>query len=526
MSKKDLREMARRKEQSEEKQEDNLGRIRWHCLTRNQQEVAKKIIDGNYRFLKVAGWGFLDKFIIFLKSIGFLTVLDVDGKGYARKLITIGKLLLTYEVKILLGIQSLNQVPQMLFGDIGLMMLIGFTAEQIKNGHCKRGKGKANKPMHKDTLGDALDKFAPAEMEKILNAGIKLLAKKGFINDKNYIMDDSPLETTEKCKGCGKKTVKEKHLTKENGIVEIPVTTYGFKLLVIRGVESRQIVAAKVIKINDDARKYVIKLVEQAIKNIGKDKIKLLLVDRGFIDGEILWELKDKLKIDFIIPLKTDMRITAAARGLRNTEIEGKIYRADRKTLSVIGIKGLTSYDQYGDEEHNQQDFFSKDFKGNKINVVMVTKWDGKEYAPGKEKVFLTTLQINRPLEIIDKYDLRSLIENTTFRELKQGWLINKVPKKTRRGVNSHAILTLCMYNMTNAYRTRLGEILAEKGVRRWRLQTYSETRNKIVIIAGDYYGIFDIEELMILVNKPPDEFWSTKPDKFRRDYDLIREKE
>jgi len=46
------------------------------------------------------------------------------------------------------------------------------------------------------------------------------------------------------------------------------------------------------------------------------------------------------------------------------------------------------------------------------------------------------------------------------------------------------------------------------------------------VIIAGDYYGIFDIEELMILKGKPPGGFLTTNPDKFRKDYDLIREKE
>ena len=521
MSRKELEEMAARKEQSEARQEDNLSRIRWHCLTRNQKEVAKKVIGGDYRFVKVAGWGFLDKFIIFLKEAGFLTVLDVDGQGYERKLITMAKLLLTYEVKVLLGISSMNQVPQLLFGDVGLMTLIGFTAEQIKNGHCKRGKGKANKPMHKDTLADALDRFKPAEMEKLLNAGVKILAKQGFIKDTDYIMDDTPLETTEKCQGCGKKTVMEKNPTKENGIVEIPVTTYGFKLLAIRGVKSRQIVAAKIIKINEDAREYTLKLLEQAIKNIGKDKIKLLLIDRGFIDGIILWKIKHNLGIDFIIPLKTDMRITANARGLRDTEIKGKIYRAARKDISVIGIKGLTSYDQYGDEEHNQKDKFSKDFKGNKINAVMVTEWDGKEYPRGKEKVFLTTLQVNRPLQIIDKYDLRSLIENETFRELKQGWLINKVQKKTRNGVTSHAILTLCMYNMTNAYRTDIGERLTETGIRRFRLQTLAETRNKIVIVSGDYYGIFDIEELLLLLGKPPDEFWSINPEKFKKDYDL-----
>ena len=31
---------------------------------------------------------------------------------------------------------------------------------------------------------------------------------------------------------------------------------------------------------------------------------------------------------------------------------------------------------------------------------------------------------VNDPLAVIDLYDLRSLIENTLFRELKQGWFV------------------------------------------------------------------------------------------------------
>jgi len=114
----------------------------WNHLTRNQKEVAQRIMAGNYRTLRWGGWGFLDKFIIFLKTIGFLACLDVAGEGYARRMITIAKLLLTYQVKILMGISSMNQVPQLLFADIGLLMMLGYTAEQIENGHCKRGQGQ------------------------------------------------------------------------------------------------------------------------------------------------------------------------------------------------------------------------------------------------------------------------------------------------------------------------------------------------------------------------------------------------
>jgi len=522
MSKKEASELARRQEESKRAKERRMQKVCWHYLTRNQKEVAKRITAGDYRMIRGAGWGFLDRFIIFLKTVGYLKILDVEGKGYSRKMITVAKLLLTYNVKILMGISSMNQVPEMLFGDVGLLMLLGFTAEQIKSGHCSRGKGKSNKPMHKDTLADMLDRFTPQEMERILNTGVKLLVKCGFIKDDIYIMDDSMLETTEKCKGCGSKTVKEKHVNKKGEIEEIEVTKYGFKLLIIRAVRSRNIVAAKVIKINEDARNYAFKLLKQAIKNIGEGKMKILLVDRGFIDGQLLWQIKHTLKINFIIPLKTDMHITSDARGFRNMQDNERIFREKRENIHVVGIKGLTTYDQYGDAKHNSKNAHEPDFKGNPVNAVMVTKWGAKEYGAGKEKVFLTTLPINRPLDIIDKYDLRSLIENTSFRELKQGWLINRVQKKTKNGITSHAILTLCMYNMTCAYRTELGQNLADKGMRRWRLETVSHTRDKVVVIAGEYYGIFDLEEIMILSGNPPKEFWGTDPDKFMKDYGLI----
>jgi len=111
------------------------------------------------------------------------------------------------------------------------------------------------------------------------------------------------------------------------------------------------------------------------------------------------------------------------------------------------------------------------------------------------------------------------LIENTTFRELKQGWLINSIPKKTEAAIRTHAFLTLCMFNMCRAYRTRIGRNITEEGIRRFRRHTCAETRNKIVIISDDCYGIFDLEELMILLGKPPKYFFSGDPKRFNQEY-------
>lgn len=520
------RELERAKKRGQRQaSRSNRRYLAWNHLTRNQKEVAKRIMAGDYRRIGPAGWGFLDKFLIFIKTIGFLECLDVSGEGYVRRMITIAKLLLTYQMKILIGISSMNQVPQLLFGDVGLLMMLGYTAEQIENGHCKRGKGKKNGPMHKDTLADALDRFSPKELEHILNGGVKLLAKKSFIKDSIYLMDASDIKTTEKCEGAGRKTVEKKVWSrKEKRLVEISITTYGFKLMLMRSLDSRIVVAAKVTQIQESEKNWTLPLVQQVIENIGPGKIKLLLIDRGYLDGLTLWTLRRTYGIHWIIPARTNLAVTKDARGLRETIDPKRIFRAKRKDVDVVGIKGLLSYDQFGDEVHQDKNFLARDFKANPINAVMVTRWGSKEYPPGKEKVFLTSLPVSKPLDILDKYDLRSLIENTAFRELKQGWLINKIPKKTGNAVVAHILLTLCMYNFTNAYRTDRGQRLTEQGIRRFRIQTFSQTYAKIVILTDEYFGIFDLEELMILMGKPPKDFrpWSdVNPEAFKKEHGL-----
>lgn len=504
---------------------NNENKVIWQTLTQNQKEVFKRILAGNYEFMKGADWGFLDEFIIFLREIGFIDVLDIKGEGYERRMVEISQLLMTYNAKILLGITSMNQVPDMLFKDIGLLMVLGYTARQIKKGICQRSKKRGKEkqgPMCKDTLADALERFSTVEIEKVLNDSVKILNTQEFIRDEIYIIDATDIETTDKCTGCGRRTTEKKKTDKKTG-VEITEyeTKYGFKLLAIRGVDSGVVVAAKIMEIQESANKYTLELIKQAEKNTG-DKIKILLLDRGFVDGKILWTIKHDYGIDFVIPAKTTMHVSRDARGCRDSRFgEGYQWTEETKEIRVTGLKGLISYDQYGDDEHNNKPQNSKDFEANPINAIMVTKWNGKEYKPGKEKVFLTSLRVDKPLSVLSKYDLRSLIENTTFKELKSGWLIENIPKKTKQAVITHVFLTVCMYNMCKIYRSKLGKEIAENGIRKFRTRTFSMTKNKIVVISEPYYAVFDLEEMAILWGKPPKYFISINPKKFREEYGL-----
>ena len=498
-------------------------------LSRNQKEVVKRLLAGEVTMISSASWAFFEQFLIFLHEVGFFEIIGVDGKQFYRQMIEVSLLVMTYCSKVLLGIASINQVPGRLFRDTGLMLLIGYTTEQLASGFCSRGYQDKQKPMHKNTLADAVEKLTAEEVAHILNEAVKRLAERGVFQQSqgHFALDSTDLETTEHYRGAAKKKVTVRKRLPDGQYVEIEEYIYGFKLVVIYEVHLRLIVAAKVAPINQHDTNFTLDLLQQALDNVGEGVIQVLLMDMGFLDGETLWTIKHSYHIDFVVPSKHNMHVSREACSFRKMKVDGEyLFRDERPGdgpkhkghVRLFGVKEVTAYDQYGDADH-QKRLNRKDFQPNPINVIVVEAWDGKSYRSGQEKVFLTSLLINDPLAVLDSYDLRSLIENCAFRELKQGWCLAKFPKRTEEAVRGHVFLTLLIFTLTNAYRTDIGLSLAQCGIRRQRLAW--EDANKILLVAGNCYAIFDLEELLIILGREPEICWRVDPPEVRKRYGL-----
>ena len=509
----------------------------WRHLTRDQEEVAKRLTKGQVDLVTICGWGFVGSFLAFLDELGFYALLGIEGKGFKRVMIPVARLIMTYQLKILLGIPSINLVPTKLFRDLALLKLIGYTTTQMQVGFCQRGNLVAG-PMHKNTLADAVERLSASELECMLNGTARRLKERGFFKNSkgHFALDATDLETTAKSIGAGLKKYTEWKGKKGKESIKIERIAYGFKVLIVYEVHLRLVVAAKVVPIQKHESQFTLKLVRQAVKNTGKGVLRVLLIDRGFLDGRDLWELKHSLGIDFVVPAKESMRVTADAQGLCRQAADGAVIfnqeRAGKRKVvkkgkrekvrwegqvSVVGVARLASYDQYGDEEHIKR-ANSKGFVGNELNAVVVTKWQGEEYETGKEKVFLTSLPVAEPLDVLDLYDLRSLIENTAFRELKQGWCLKKYPKKTEAAIRGHVFLTLITFTLANAFCSDLGQELTQRGMRRQRAE---EESGKVIVFTEDHYAIFDIEEFVILLGITPQVCIRASPAEVRRRYGL-----
>ena len=186
-------------------------------LSRNQEAVAQRLIDGEITMISSAGWGFVERFLVFVNELGLFELLDVDGSRFYRKMMAVWLLVMTYEIKVLLGIASMNQIGERLFKDVALMQLIGYTSDQLASGFCQRGGDDSPKPMHKNTLADAVEKLTPEELATIFNGAVQKLAERGFFVTSGgvFALDSTDLPTTERYRGCGRRTITVRKRTRQ-----------------------------------------------------------------------------------------------------------------------------------------------------------------------------------------------------------------------------------------------------------------------------------------------------------------------
>lgn len=285
---------------------------------------------------------------------------------------------------------------------------------------------------------------------------------------------------------------------------------YGFKLFILYEVKSRIIVAMDIVPANESDSNYFLPMVKKGISNIGKERIKLVIADRGFLDGSQMWELKNKLGIDFIIPVKSNMIVREDAIKLRNKYEKNNINTGEWKygkyTCKGYGVEGLLSYFDYNPTGIKN----NKKTNGSPINAVVVTTWKGNPVASGEETVLLTSLQVSAPETVAGGYRLRSLIENCGFRELKQASYLKCLPKRTGETAENVAYLhiMLCVFAHTLFYafliwrkKRKAKNNGEDNGIvckRKWRREESIKERKTILIITeGKYYALFDIGEVL-----------------------------
>jgi DDE family transposase len=368
--------MAKRQQTVAEVKETLVERLRWQTARREDQPVAAAVhageeLDAVYPLGDV---GLLDEFYHFLESSGVVTLIaTLELPGVKRVFVPVVQFVLLYLLKTLLGIGSMNALPTLLFSNVAAMTLLGFNAHQIANGLTHRGDDRRTErpkhgPVSPQCLAQNLSKFTTGQMEAFFNGVIGLLV--GVVplqGDLTVALDGSKVPTTATYGGRGCLTVTRKVKEKGTGrLVKVATLLFGWKVLVLIEVRTRLPLAMTVVKIQAYEGCWLVPLVKQAQENLGaRARIVKVVVDRGYLDGDDLWQIH-QMGLIFVIVAKAGMAVREDALALARDEkgVErvrvvrhghGRTATTEKLTTRLVGIAGLTTYDDYGDPEHVRQ---------------------------------------------------------------------------------------------------------------------------------------------------------------------------
>ena len=318
-------------------------------------------MDGVYRLDEGAR---LDDFFHVLQAIGVMVLLEAaHGAAVHRQMVPFVQYVLLYSMKTLFGMERINALPSLLFSDEALMQLVGFNAQQVRQGICRRGATKRQGerlpgPICPDTLANNIVKWNLRDLEAVFNGSIRALAKAGVFGAKvsghcrwHGSGDHSALH------GCGQVTRTVRSEDTRGRMHEIEVTVYGWKVFLLIDAATKMPLAVNVGQIQEHEALWTRALVTQARLNLqGYARLHKVVFDKGFLDGTTLWWL-DQQEITFVVPAKTNMAVTADARaqaaadegltvGRRVHTVrhgQGKTARTERLETEVVGIPGLTT---------------------------------------------------------------------------------------------------------------------------------------------------------------------------------------
>jgi len=463
--------MASKKQTAAEISQNLAMQLDWQVAERDDEEVARLLYAGEKadEIHTLDEAGLVDGFFAFLIESKVMNVWKAyEISGLQRVFLPTIMFLLLYGMRILFGINASNALPSLLFSNIPVMIVIGFNARLLTNGKSKRGE-KARKEdskfalMDPQTLAKTVCKSSLQELEKLFNNTIRALAKYGiFMGEMMVAVDGTRIITTAQFSGCGCQEISEWKRNRQGLRVEVIEFVYGWRLIALLDLTTLMPIAIKIVQIQAHEAPYLVELVRQAQANLAPySRIKTLVVDRAYVDGQSLYQL-DQMGIFFVLIAKKNMAIhfTALCKSVESLlyyeRIEtvfrgqGRDQVAETFLTQLQVATDLRTWDSYRPPKVAGKQLRIADRPA--LNAVVVHIWNNQQL--DNPRVFLTNLPVNDPWLIFNLYDDRSWIENGLFRNSKQFWhLVGWFPQKTHAGVHTHLTFVMLITAVATAFR-------------------------------------------------------------------------
>jgi len=226
------------------------------------------------------------------------------------------------------------------------------------------------------------------------------------------------------------------------------------------------------------------RLVRNFVEAVGPGVMKQLIVDRGFVDGAFITDLKREYGIDVLVPLKAKMAAGDEALCLiEHGRLPWTVYRVEQdeagevvKTEEVAGVGQLRVWDTCEVPLY--------------VAVMRVTQADGTvdHWALAGPRPYAD------PAAAFGDYAERTAIEER-HRQLKECWNLTRFTSTAFNLIAMHVIFILLVYTLVQLYlkKGKLQE-LANRTIDSLR-QEERLGLNAVIVYAGRHFATFDLDE-------------------------------
>lgn len=466
----------------------------WEWRENNREKVVAALQRGEYEAILTSKEGALDALAHVAWELGVLEAVKLITVEREREGIPDELLLRTLAVLPFVEAFGLSTAAETLFEDAAVLLQLGYTAVQVQDGFNQRhaagteAKGDGSRPYHPEVLRQELQRIEMSGLDAFRRECIRALFERGLVRGKVYAIDGSGLAEGIRVVGL---------LNVQHG------GPLWLNWRVRTGNASEKGQEASV----------VLEMVDEVRAVGGAGAIEWLLMDALYADGPLLARLKYERAIDALVRLPEDRRLYQQLFGLVLAEPTAWHEHPDTRYVAgkkqfrqvrVAGMQDLTDWDSFLASAQALA-VAQPSLSGYAIQSAPLTP-----PGPLQEWALVSTAPFPTAWQAYSFWRNRWLVENSGFRELKEGWHLEEALWTFHNPVVAAArvAFTLVAFNVAQVVRTRPGQRLQARGIRRLRRELNRRFGSvPVIVFAAGAFAVLHLEELVSLLGGAPPKF-------------------
>lgn len=462
----------------------------WEWRRNDRAGVLECLQRGEYEAIATTSQGALDELVHLAVELGVWEALKVIKVHRQRNGIPDHLLLRTLSVLPFVEAIGLSAGGETLFQDAAILMQLGYTVNHIQQGFNRRhasesdAKSEESLPCHPEVLRQELARIDLESLHEFRRQHVRTLFERRLVRCRTYALDGTGLGTRWRVVG----------LLNVNPECAVWVTWR-----VLSGSASEKGQEASVVR----------EMVDEVREVGGADAIEWLLMDALYADGPLLVWLKYQREIDAMVRLPEDRQMYADLVGL--VQLEPKRWQTHRdvryvegrkqsRQVSTAGVGDLESWPSFVDAARE-------------VGAPQAKLWGCLLHAVDEETqevedwALVSTRPFSTGRQAYTTWRQRWHIENTGFREFKEGWHVEAAPWTHDDDTVAwgRVTFTAVAFNVAQVAKTASGRRLTQVGIRRLRRKLTQEIGPApVIVFTKDAYGVFDIEEIVTALGRPP----------------------